>query len=359
MPKPVKSGRKSPKPLTYKSSGVNIYVADEFVRRIAPLAKRTYSPSVIGHLGASAGLFQPDSRHLKDPILVASADGVGSKILVAEALGKFDTLGFDLVAMNVNDLLTTGARPLFFLDYLAVGELRLKRSVSLVKGIADACKEAECTLLGGETAEMPLVYTPEKFDLAGFAVGIVDRKRLLWRSRVRPGDLLIGLASSGLHSNGYSLALRAAGFSPKKSQISDLRFQIPGGRTLGDELLEPTRIYVKPVLALLDKSEVHAIAHITGGGMVRNLARILPRGLSCRVRPESWPVPPIFRWVRASGGVSDKEMLRTFNMGIGLVLALPQREARGTFRHFEGVGIKAYEIGRVETRKSGPPVVFE
>lgn len=366
MLKPSMSGEKSKVPLSYKSAGVNIYQADEFVRRIAPLARRTYTPNVLGHLGASAGLFRMGIDSLREPVLVASADGVGSKILLAEAMNRYDTLGFDLVAMNVNDLLTTGARPLFFMDYLAVGRLDLRRCTELIRGIAEACREAGCVLLGGETAEMPLVYSRESFDLAGFVVGVTDRSRLLWRSRVKSGDTLIGLASSGLHSNGYSLALKVAGWPSKAFHVSrstfhvpKLKTQVPGGGLLGETLLRPTRIYTQPVLAALKSMDVHAIAHITGGGLLRNLARILPKGLAAHVRTGRWPVPPIFPWIARQGPVNEKEMFRTFNMGIGLVMVVPASASAEALKFFRNRKVSAYDIGRVVPLKGGPRVRFE
>lgn len=331
--------------------------ADAFVRAIAPLARRTYSKAVLGHLGASAGLFRASFPGLRDPVLVASADGVGSKILVAETLERFDTLGFDLVAMNVNDLLTTGARPLFFLDYLAIGRLDLARHTAVIRGIADACRDAQCTLLGGETAEMPRVYGPDGFDVAGFAVGVADRRRLLGRGRVRADDVLIGLPSAGLHSNGYALALRVAGWPLTRKDLLAHRADL--GEPLGTALLRPTRIYVRSVLSLLREKHVHAVAHVTGGGLMRNLGRILPAGLAARVESRRWSVPRVFRWIRERGPVAESEMFRTFNMGIGLVLAVAPSGVNNVLRRLARRGEKAVVIGYIVRARGGPSVRLE
>ncbi len=324
--------------LTYKKAGVDIDKAEIFIRRIKPLAARSARPEVLGEIGGFSGLFSPRLRGMKNPVLVSSTDGVGTKLLLAELLGKYDTIGIDLVAMSVDDVVVTGAEPLFFLDYIAVGKMEPSRLVQIMRGIVRGCREAGCALLGGETAELPGLYAPGKFDLAGFCVGIVDRARIIDGRRCRPGDKIIGLASSGLHSNGYSLVRKIFG-------QAELR------RGLGRRLLRPTRIYARPVLQVLKKASVKALAHITGGGFYDNIPRVIPDGLEVRIKKGSWPVPPIFRLIQERGEVGDREMFRTFNMGIGMSAVVAAGDAPRTVRLFERLGQKAWVIGELVSGK--------
>ncbi len=310
-------------PMTYKQSGVDIEAADAAVRRIGPLARSTFRPEVLGGIGAFAGFVKvPAGYH--DPVLVASTDGVGTKLRVAFLADRHDTVGIDLVAMGVNDVLVHGAEPLFFLDYLALGKVVPEKVEAIVKGIAEGCRRAGCALVGGETAELPDFYPAGEYDLAGFAVGVAERTRLIDGSQVKPGDRLLGLISSGLHSNGYSL-VRKVVFERMGLKVGDL---LPGlQRSVADELLTPTRIYVKPILDLLKAVRVHAMAHITGGGLTGNVPRVLPPGCKAVIESGSWSVPPIFALIREHGQIAEDEMFRTFNMGIGLVLVLAREHA--------------------------------
>lgn len=336
------------KGITYKEAGVDIYRGNEFVRKIRPLVKGTLRPEVIGGIGGFGGLFRVNLRKYKDPVLVSSTDGVGTKLKIAFMMDKHDTVGIDLVAMGVNDIIVSGAEPLFFLDYMATGKLRLNQSVDIVKGIVNGCKEAGCTLLGGETAEMPSFYKKDEYDLAGFAVGIVEKKRIVDGSRIRPNDILIGLASSGLHSNGYSL-VRKLFFERMRYKITDM---IKGlRRPLGEELLTPTRIYVKTVLKLLKEFDIKGMAHITGGGLTENLPRILPEGLSAVIKKGSWKIHPIFKIIQEKGNISEKEMYRTFNMGIGFILVVPRRKAYSVLMRLKKLREKAYIIGIIDKGK--------
>jgi phosphoribosylformylglycinamidine cyclo-ligase len=306
------------KPLTYRDAGVDVEAGDEAVRRIAPIARSTFRPEVLGGIGGFAGFVRVPTGYA-EPVLVSSTDGVGTKLKVAFLADRHDTVGIDLVAMGVNDLLVHGAEPLYFLDYIGAAHLDPGRVETLVRGIAAGCLQAGCALIGGETAELPDLYAAGEYDLAGFAVGIVERARIIDGAAVRPGDVVLGLASTGLHSNGYSLARRIVFDVMKLGAGSTL----PGtARTVADELLEPTRIYVKPVLELLAQVSVHAMAHVTGGGITGNLPRVLPTGCRARIRRPRWPVPAVFTALAAAGRVSETEMFRTFNMGIGYVLVV-------------------------------------
>ncbi|MEX2145937.1 MAG: phosphoribosylformylglycinamidine cyclo-ligase [Candidatus Rokuibacteriota bacterium] len=306
------------KPLTYRDAGVDVDAGDEAVRRIAPIARSTFRPEVLGGIGGFAGFVRVPAGYT-EPVLVSSTDGVGTKLKIAFLADRHDTVGIDLVAMGVNDLLVHGAEPLYFLDYIGLARLEPARVELLVRGIAAGCLQAGCALIGGETAELPDLYAAGEYDLAGFAVGIVERARIIDGAAVRPGDVVLGLASTGLHSNGYSLARRIVFDVLKLGAGSPL----PGtARTVADELLEPTRIYVKPVLELLSQVSVHAMAHVTGGGITGNLPRVLPAGCRARIRRGSWPVPPVFTVLAQAGGVAEAEMFRTFNMGIGYVLVV-------------------------------------
>lgn len=345
------------KAVTYCDAGVNIEAGDEAVDRIRSAVRRTFGPRVFNDLGGFAGLFRLDyneklfARNYREPLLVACTDGVGSKLLVGLDAARrrgpaaLRSLGIDLVAMNVNDLLTTGAEPLFFLDYIAIHRLDPAVVAELVSGIADGCHEARCALIGGETAEMPDLYADGHFDLAGFAVGAVDRRKLIDTRRVEAGDVVLGLASSGVHSNGYAL-VRHLLFKQRKLTLSDT---LPGlGEPIGDALLRPTRIYVKPVLTLLHryrrKRVVKAMAHITGGGLPGNLPRVIPRDCDVVIRKESWPIPPVFTALQALG-VEEDEMYRVFNMGIGYVLIVAPAFARSIAARLKRLGEQVHRIG--------------
>jgi phosphoribosylformylglycinamidine cyclo-ligase len=322
--------------LDYKKAGVDIDLADAFIRRIKPLVRTADRPEVIGGLGGFSGLFAPRLKGIPDPVLVSSTDGVGTKLLVADALRKWDTVGVDLVAMCVDDVVVLGAEPLFFLDYIACGKVNPAKLQALVKGMVRGCRQAGCALLGGETAELPGMYAAGAFDLAGFCVGIVSRRKIIDGRLCRPGDVLLGLASSGLHSNGYSLARKIISVS-----------EIKKDRRLGLALLKPTRIYSRTILSMLKTIPLKAMAHITGGGFYDNIPRVVPQGLGIRIRPGSWPIPRIFRYIQERGGIGEGEMFRTFNMGVGLVAVVDKNEAGRAVRAFASVGQKAWPIGEV------------
>lgn len=334
---------------TYREAGVDIEAGNELARRLGPLARPTLRPEILSGIGgfaAVAGL----PGGLRDPLLVSSTDGVGTKLRIAFATGRHGTVGIDLVAMGVNDVLTTGAEPLLFLDYFATGKLDAGTAETVVSGVVEGCRQAGCALVGGETAEMPDMYSPGEYDLAGFAVGVVERDRLLDGSRAAAGDVVIGLPSSGLHSNGYSLARRVL---LANHRLGD-RLSVLG-RTLGEELLEPTRIYVKPVLRLLRGFAIHAIAHITGGGLVDNPPRAVAKDLAFRLDTGSWRVPPVMRLIAEEGGVGEEEMRRTFNMGLGMLVVVPPGEADMVLRALAGGG--ALRVGEIVAR-TGEPVEF-
>ena len=327
---------------TYAAAGVNIEAGNEAVRRIKAHVQRTAIPGVLGGIGGFGGLFQHDFSQYQEPVLVSSTDGVGTKLKVAFLADRHDTVGIDLVAMSVNDLLVHGAEPLYFLDYIGTPKLEPARIEALVCGVAEGCRQAGCALIGGETAELPDLYAPGEYDLAGFAVGIVERARILDGAAVKPGDVVLGLASSGLHSNGYSLARRIV-FDVMKLGL-DAPF--PGaGRTVGEVLLEPTRIYVRAVLPV--REHVHAMAHITGGGITGNLPRVLPEGCRAILRRRAWDVLPVFQALQARGGVEDAEMFRTFNMGIGYIVIVPPEKADRVTAALTAAGETVRAIGEI------------
>jgi phosphoribosylformylglycinamidine cyclo-ligase len=329
---------------TYRKAGVDIAAGNEAVRRLAPLAAATRRPGVLGGIGGFGGLFEVPPR-LKRPVLVASPDGVGTKLKIAFALDRHDTVGIDLVAMSVNDILVQGAEPLFFLDYIACGRLRPGRVAELVKGMAEGCLQAGCALLGGETAEMPGFYQPGEYDLAGFAVGAAERGDLIDGSGIRPGDLLVGLPSSGLHSNGYSLARAVV---EARWGRAAWRRKLPGdGRSIGEAFIAPTRIYVKPVLGLLRRFRVGGIVHLTGGGWTENIPRVLPAGCAAAVDLGSWPVPPLFTLLEREGRIDRDEMLRTFNLGIGMILVARPPVAEGLMRALRRRGEDCHVVGAI------------
>lgn len=333
----------------YKRAGVNIEAGYEAVARIKQHVARTKRKGVIGSLGGFAGLFDLSELGYKEPVLVSGTDGVGTKLLLAIMLDKHDTIGIDCVAMCVNDVVVQGAEPLYFLDYIATGKLEPEKVEQIVKGIADGCEQAGCALIGGETAEMPDMYAEHEYDLAGFAVGIAEKSKLITGERIKAGDVLIGLQSNGLHSNGYSLV--------RKIFLKDKQFDLEKtygdlSLTLGEELLRPTRIYVKTILALLEKFPIHGISHITGGGFYENIPRMLPDGLGAVIDCDKWDIPAIFTLLEKEGKLSKEEMFNTFNMGIGMVLAVREDKVPSIMHELEVLGETAYEIGRV-TIESG------
>jgi len=343
--------------ISYEETGVNIDANDEMVRQIRSAVAGTFGPRVIQSHNAFAGMFRLDyderlfKRNYKNPVLVACTDGVGSKVQLAGQVKKFDTVGIDLVAMSVNDMLVQGAEPLFFLDYLAVHKLEPKIIAELVKGVAAGCKVADCALIGGETAEMPDTYAPGDFDMAGFAVGVIERKKIITGQTIRSGDVILGLASSGLHSNGYTLA-RNICFKQAKLKITDTPAGLDG-KVLGDVLLEPTRIYVRLIVKLLlqykVKRIVHGMAHITGGGLTGNIPRVLPKDCNAVIKKSSWPKHKIFEFLQNAGPVEEEEMYRVFNMGIGFVLIVAEDFADSITRKLNRYGERVYKIGRITT----------
>jgi len=341
--------------LDYRAAGVDIDAGDALVEAIGPLARSTMRPGADAALGGFGGLFDPAAAGYVDPILVAATDGVGTKLKIALAAGRHDTVGIDLVAMCVNDLVVQGAEPLVFLDYFATGKLEVETARTVVAGIAEGCRQAGCALIGGETAEMPGMYASGDYDLAGFAVGAVERGEVLTGAAVTEGDIILGLASSGLHSNGFSLVRSVV-------ELRGIDFAAPAPfdprRPLGEALLEPTRIYVKSCLAAIRGGGVHALAHITGGGLIENLPRVLPNDLAARLDAGAWPEPSVFAWLAEAGGIARHEMYRTFNCGIGMALIVAPDAAATAAAKLSEAGETAFEIGRVAGRRDGPAVVI-
>jgi len=330
--------------ITYKDSGVDIDAGNSFVKMIKPFVKATSRPEVMADIGGFGGLFSLNSSKYKNPVLVSGTDGVGTKLKLAFMADRHDSVGIDLVAMCVNDIIVQGAEPLFFLDYLATGKLDPAKAADIVKGIAAGCVQAGCALIGGETAEMPGFYAAGEYDIAGFTVGVVDRDNLIDGSSITVGDTLIGLASSGLHSNGYSLARKVI-FERMGLNIDSILPET--GATVADELLTPTRIYVKSVLNLLRDFTINGIAHITGGGLLENIPRVLPHGCKAIVRKGTWPMLPIFSILQNAGNIEESEMHRTLNCGIGMVLAVPAKQTDDILIRLSGLNEKAYVIGEV------------
>jgi len=330
--------------LTYARAGVDISAADRSVDLLRPLIKKTARSGVLGDIGGFGGLFALDAKRYTEPVLVSGTDGVGTKLKVAMLMDRHDTVGIDLVAMCANDVITCGAEPLFFLDYLAMGKLLPEKVAAIVSGIVQGCTQAGCALIGGETAEMPGFYKPEEYDLAGFVVGVVEKGKIIDGSRVKKGDCLIGLASAGLHSNGYSLARKV--FFELAGYTVDT-FSSVLGRSIGEEMLESTRIYVKIILELLKNFDLNGIAHITGGGLTENVPRVLPEGTKAVIRRNSWPVPPVFALLQEIGRIDDHEMFRTFNMGLGMILVVPPGQAGNCLAWLAQKGEKAYLVGEV------------
>lgn len=340
---------------TYKKAGVDIELANRIIGKIKPFIHTTHIPGVIGEIGHFAGLFSLAQEKIADPILVSGTDGVGTKLKIANLMNKHDTIGIDLVAMCVNDIVTCGAKPLFFLDYLATGKLKEEVMVSVLKGIVQGCKIAGCALLGGETAEMPGFYNDGEYDLAGFAVGIVDRKKLISGNNIVSGDTVIGLASSGLHSNGFSLVRKiflAEGETNLTKDVPSLNL------SLGEELLKPTRIYISTILTLLEEFQIKGIAHITGGGFLDNIPRILPENTAVSINKNSWPVLPIFRLIENKGNIATSEMFRTFNMGIGLVIIVEKTDEKVVLERLHQLNEYAYKIGRVIVRTEANESIY-
>ena len=332
----------------YKKAGVNIDAGEEVVQRIKAMVRTTFRPEVLTDIGGFAGFFRPNLHAFKEPVFAAATDGVGTKLKIAFMLEKHDTVGIDAVAMCVNDLIVQGAEPLFFLDYLAVGKLDVDRATEIIGGVAEGCRQAGCALLGGETAEMPGFYPPGEYDLAGFAVGIAEKEKIITGAHIAPGDILIGVASSGLHSNGFSLVRKVL---LEHAGLSLDQFLPELGCTLGEELLKPTIIYVPLILPLLRRYELKGIAHITGGGLELNLPRILPSGVKALLRKKSWEIPPVFSLIQKYGHVEEREMFRTFNMGIGMVLVTAPEISALVLEQIRSKGEKAWEIGLIAEKK--------
>ena len=330
--------------LSYRDAGVDIEAGDALVDAIKPFAKRTMREGVLGGIGGFGALFEISKKY-KEPVLVSGTDGVGTKLKLAFHLNKHDTVGIDLVAMSVNDILVQGAEPLFFLDYFACGKLDVATATDVVKGIAFGCEQAGCALIGGETAEMPSMYPDGEYDLAGFAVGAVEKSKIIDGSKIVPGDVVLGLASSGAHSNGYSLVRKIISVAQP-----DLNADFHG-RRLADVLLEPTRIYVKPLLALMEKLEVKGMAHITGGGLVENVPRVLGDRLTAVLQRDAWTMPPLFSWLQQHGGVADAEMHRVFNCGIGMVVIVAKENADAALAQLQAAGEAAWRIGEIRARQ--------
>lgn len=345
--------------MTYAKAGVNIDEGNALVEKIKPLAKATSRSGVMGGIGGFGALFDTKAAGFKDPILVSTTDGVGTKLKLAQMIGTHDTIGIDLVAMCVNDLVVQGAQPLFFLDYFATGKLSLDVAEAVIKGIAEGCKKAQCALVGGETAEMPGMYADGEYDLAGFSVGAVERDAILPARDIAAGNILLGLSSSGIHSNGYSLVRKLVEKSGLK--LSDAAPFDAEGKTLGESLLTPTRIYVRSCLSAIKTGGVKALAHITGGGFIDNIPRVIPDHLCVEIKRGSWQRPEIFSWMRQIGNMDDTEMLRTFNCGVGMVLVVEESKALTVQSVLESEGETVFTLGRLVAKKSdsmAEPVVF-
>ena len=341
--------------LSYRDAGVDIDAGDALVERIKPFARRTMRPEVLAGIGGFGALVELPKRY-KEPVLVSGTDGVGTKLKLAMAMNRHDTIGIDLVAMSVNDILVQGAEPLFFLDYYVCERLEVAIAADVIKGIAAGCEQAGCALIGGETAEHPGAFVPGEYDLAGFAVGVVEKSKAIDGRRIRAGDVLLGLASSGPHSNGFSLIRRILDVA--RADLGQGYPGAPAGRTLGDALLEPTRIYVKPVLALMERVDVKGMAHITGGGLLENTHRMFPDDCAAHLERERWPRPAIFDWLQRAGNVADSEMHRVFNCGVGMVVVVAAADAERAMQELAATGESAYRIGVVVPRASGAPATI-
>ncbi len=336
--------------ISYRDAGVDIEAGDALVEQIKPFAKRTMRPEVLGGIGGFGSLFAVPKK-FKEPILVSGTDGVGTKLKLAFELNKHDTVGIDLVAMSVNDILVQGAEPLFFLDYFACGKLEVSTAAQVIKGIAEGCEQSGCALVGGETAEMPGMYPAGEYDLAGFAVGCVDKEKIINGTTIAAGDVVLGLASSGAHSNGYSLIRKLI----EKSGI-DFESDADGffeGKKFKDVVMAPTKIYVKSLLKLIDTLPVKGMAHITGGGITENIPRVLPADLTAEISAASWDLPPLFKWLQAQGNITPNEMYKTFNCGIGMAVVLDPAHLAQATALLESMGETAYEIGVIRAQKAG------
>jgi phosphoribosylformylglycinamidine cyclo-ligase len=341
----------------YKSAGVDIDKSNLFIEKIKPLLKKTFRKEVTHNIGGFGGLFHLDLGKIKNPILVSSTDGVGTKLKIAQMMGIHDTIGIDLVAMSVNDVVVQGAEPLFFLDYYAAGKIDVAKSEQIMEGIVKGCLEAGCALIGGETAEMPGLYKEDEYDLAGFCVGIVDSDKLIDGSEIGVGDRIIGIASNGLHSNGYSLARKVL----FKDNNVNFRDRFDGiDCDIGSELLRPTKIYVKPILNLLKNFVLKGIVHITGGGFIDNLPRIVPEPCQAKIAKNSWEIPPVMALIQKKGNIEEAEMFRVFNMGIGMMLVVHEKDASEVVERLKHMGQQAYLIGHIEKSDANQaPVIFD
>ena len=330
--------------LSYRDAGVDIDAGDQLVENIKPFAKRTMRPEVLGGLGGFGALVEIGKKY-QNPVLVSGTDGVGTKLKLAFEWDIHHTVGIDLVAMSVNDILVQGAEPLFFLDYFACGKLDVARATDVIKGIAEGCEQSGCALIGGETAEMPGMYPEGEYDLAGFAVGVVEKSKVINGRSIRPGDVVLGLASNGAHSNGYSLIRKII-----ERSNPDLDAEFDGGQTLRQAIIAPTRLYVKPILAALEKFEIKGMAHITGGGLTENIPRVLPENCVAQIDAQSWPLPKLFQWLQQAGNVERQEMYRTFNCGIGMAVIVPAEQAEAAQAFLTEQGETVYRLGTIRER---------
>jgi phosphoribosylformylglycinamidine cyclo-ligase len=335
----------TPSSLSYRDAGVDIDAGDQLVENIKPYARRTMRPEVLSGIGGFGGLVEISKKY-REPVLVSGTDGVGTKLKLAFELNRHDTVGIDLVGMSVNDILVQGAEPLFFLDYFACGKLDVAAATEVVKGIASGCEQSGCALIGGETAEMPGMYPVGEYDLAGFAVGVVEKSKIITGEHIAPGDVVLGLASNGAHSNGYSLVRKII----ERSQ-PDLNARFDGERTLADCIMAPTRLYVKPMLSLMEKLTVKGMAHITGGGITENVPRVLPANVVADIDSTAWSMPKLFRWLQEGGNVEPQEMYRTFNCGIGMVVIVVAGDADAAMAHLQEAGEQVFRIGVIRTRQ--------
>ncbi|MCI5116540.1 MAG: phosphoribosylformylglycinamidine cyclo-ligase [Candidatus Electrothrix sp. LOE1_4_5] len=338
----------------YSEAGVDIDKGNAFISRIKNIVSATHSRTVLDNIGGFSGLFSIGNANCKDPVLIASTDGVGTKLKIAQLCNRHDTIGIDLVAMCVNDIIVSGAKPLFFLDYFSCSSLDLEEATDVVKGIAEGCKQAACSLIGGETAEMPGLYQPGDYDLAGFSVGIAERNKIIDGSDVRVGNKIIGLASSGLHSNGFSL-VRKIIFEDLGLSVTDTVEEL--GCTVGEELIKPTKIYVQSVLGVFNRFTLNSLVHNTGGGFIDNIPRMLPKGCRAVVDKDSWEKPPIFSFLQEKGQIPEAEMYRTFNMGIGMMAVVNENDVEAIMQHFRAMGEEPFMIGEILAAQEGEPQV--
>ncbi len=339
-------------PLTYKDAGVDIDSGNQLVDQIKPLVKRTHRKGVMGNVGGFGALFKLADTGYKNPVLVSGTDGVGTKLRLAIEMAKHDTIGIDLVAMCVNDLIVQGAEPLFFLDYYATSKLSVDIATDVISGIATGCEQSGCALIGGETAEMPDMYSAGDYDLAGFCVGVVEEDQIIDGSQVKAGNALIGIASNGPHSNGYSLIRKVL-------EVSNTNLDEDfNSRPIGEVLLEPTRLYVKPLLKVIEEFSIHALAHITGGGLLENIPRVMPENCTAVIDPDSWETPEIFNWLKEKGSIDQTEMYRTFNCGIGMVLIVDNDQTDSIIERLSELGEKAFKIGHIEEKLGSEQVII-